>query len=89
MVKNPMIELHEDRCKFYVDDLNNLPRGHCLIFGRGVQVIEAVKNRYGNTITSEQVRWFNQNCVDYPTAEDAGAGAKLLMGCGFRFEVVE
>ena len=88
MVENSMIELHEDRCKFYVDELNNHPRGHCLIFGRGVQLIEAVKNRYGNTITQKQIRWFKQNCVDYPTIEDAEAGAKLLPSCGFSFEEI-
>ena len=88
MVENQMIELHEDRCKFYVDELAD-SCGHCLIFGRGQELIETVKDRYDNLIAPEQIRWFNQNCVDYPTAEDARAGAKLLPGCGFRFEEVE
>lgn len=86
MVENPMIELHEDRCKFYVDKLNNYSRGHCLIFGRGTEVIEAVKDRYANTITPEQIRWFKQNCVEYPSAEDIAGSSKLPPSCGFRFE---
>ena len=88
MVENPMIELHEDRCKFYVDELNNQQYGHCLIYGRGNKPIGAVKNRFGKKITDQQVMWFNENCIDYPTVEDAEAGLFPPPECGFWFEVV-
>ena len=88
MVENPMIELSEDRCKFYVDVLNNKLYGHCLIYGRGNKPIKKVTDRFGNAITPEQIKWFEQNCIDYPTVEDAEAGHKPPSGCGFTFEVV-
>ena len=88
MVENPMIELTEDRCKFYVDKLNNQKYGHCLVFGRGKQSIEKVKDRNGNTLTSEQIRWFNDNCVDYPSLKDAKKGNNLLPECRFSFGVI-
>jgi len=87
MVENPCIELGEDRCKFYVDELNTQKYGHCLIFGRGGKPITAVKDSSGNKITPEQIEWFNDNCPDYPTVEDIEAGHKLLPECSFRFEV--
>lgn len=90
MVENPMIELHEDRCKFYVDTLNDQKYGHCLIFdhcGSGKH-INKCKKRDGNTITDAQIRWFNDNCPDYPTVEDIEAGHQLLPECSFSFEVV-
>ena len=87
MTENCMIELHEDRCKFYVDELSNHSLGHCLIFSRGKDVFETVKDRYGNLITPEQIRWFKQNCIDYPTVEDIEAGYnKLPSECSFKFE---
>jgi len=46
MVENPCIELGEDRCKFYVDELNNQLYGHCLIYGRGNKPITAVRDRF-------------------------------------------
>lgn len=88
MVENPCIELSEERCKFYVDELNNQKYGHCLIFGRGRKPIKAVRDRYGNKITDVQIRWFKDNCPDYPTVEDIEAGHQLLPECGFSFEVV-
>ena len=87
MVENPCIELTEDRCKFYVDKLNTQKYGHCLIFGRGGKPIKQVKDRSGNKITPKQIRWFNDNCPDYPTIEDIEAGHELLSGCSFSFEV--
>jgi len=87
MVENPMIELHEDRCKFYTEHLNKKLYGHCLIYGRGNKPIERVKDRYGRKITEAQIEWFNANCIDYPTVEDAKAGIQLLPNCGFKFEV--
>lgn len=74
MLENPCIELDEDRCKFYVDELNTQKYGHCLIFARGRKPIEAVKDRYGKKITDEQIRWFKENCPEFPTIEDAQKG---------------
>lgn len=88
MVENLMIELHEDRCKFYVDKLNNKLYGHCLIYGRGNKPIKTVTDRFGNIITPEQIKWFNENCITYPSAEDVEAGHKPPLECGFSFEVV-
>lgn len=89
MVENPCIELGEDRCKFYVDALNTQKYGHCLIFGRGRKPIIAVRDRYGNKITPEQIVWFNDNCPGYPTIEDIEAGHKLLPECSFSFEAIK
>ena len=89
MVENPMIDLGEDRCKFYVDKLNTQKYGHCLIFAKGRKPIERVKDRYGNKITPEQIVWFKDNCPDYPTIEDMEAGHKLLPECSFSFEVID
>lgn len=88
MVENPMIDLDEDRCKFYVDELNIQKYGHCLIFGRGEKDVEQVRDRYGKKITESQERWFNDNCPSYPTIEDIEAGHQLLPDCSFSFEVV-
>ncbi|MBA7695799.1 hypothetical protein ES703_104435 [subsurface metagenome] len=87
MVENPMIELHEDRCKFYVDELNNQLYGHCLIYGRGNKPITVVRDRFNKKITDEQIQWFNDNCIDYPAAEDLEAG-RCPPECSFSFEVV-
>jgi len=87
MLENPCIELHEDRCKFYVDKLNDQQYGHCLIYGRGGKPIEKVRDRFGNTITEAQIRWFNENCIDYPRVEDMEAGYMPPEGCGFTVEV--
>ena len=88
MLESPCIELGEDRCKFYVDQVQTGLYGHCLIFGRGAKPITNVKDSKGNKITPDQIRWFNDNCPDYPTNEDIEAGHQLLLGCGFNFEVV-
>lgn len=87
MVENPMISLDEDRCKFYVDELNTQKYGHCLIFS-STKPIKLVKDRYGNKITEAQIKWFNDNCPDYPTIEDIEAGHKLSPECSFSFEVM-
>lgn len=86
MLENPMIELHDDRCKFYTDVEGTQKYGHCLIMGRGRKPIEAVRNRFGNMITPEQIRWFNDNCLNYPTVEDIKTGHQLLPECSFSFE---
>lgn len=88
MVENPMIELTEERCKFYVDKLNEQKYGHCLIFARGNKPIKNVKDRSGNKITKEQIRWFIDNCPDYPELEDFEKGMKLLSECSFSIEEV-
>ncbi len=87
MVENPMIALAEDRCKFYVDELNTQKYGHCLIFALGVENVEKAVSRDGKPITREQIRWFNDNCPNYPRLEDVGKFT-LISGCGFSFEVV-
>ena len=87
MVENPCIELSEDRCKFYMDELNTQKYGHCLIFGRGNKPIGVVKDSKGNKITPDQIRWFNGNCPGYPTIEDIEVGHTLLPECSFTFEV--
>lgn len=86
MVENPMIEPHEDRCKFYVDELNDERYGHCLAFSCGCD-FKSVRDRNGNKITDAQIRWFNDNCPDYPTIEDMEAGHQLLPECSFTFKV--
>jgi len=83
--ENPCIGLGEDRCKFYTENLNNKLYGHCLIYGG--TAIKKVKDRFGKTITQEQIDWFNQNCVDYPTVEDVGAGVEPPLECSFTFKV--
>jgi len=88
MLENPCIDLGEDRCKFYVDQLQDGKYGHCLIFGRGAKPITSVKDNKGNKITPEQIRWFNHNCPDYPLAKDIEAGHTLLLTCSFSFEAV-
>lgn len=89
MVENPMIALDEDRCKFYVDKLNTQKYGHCLIFGRGNKPITAVKDRYGNKITPEQIRWHKDNCPNFPTIEDAQKGYPPPAYCSIKIvEVV-
>ncbi|MBA7710607.1 hypothetical protein ES703_119552 [subsurface metagenome] len=87
MLENPCIELGEDRCKFYVDELNNQLYGHCLIYGRGNKPIAAVRDRFNERITQEQIDWFNDNCLDFPKVEDAGKST-LPPECSFSFEVV-
>lgn len=88
MLENPCIELGEDRCKFYVDELQEGKYGHCLILGRRSLTITSVKDRLGNKITKAQIKWFEQNCPDYPTEKDIESGHKLLPECSFSFEAV-
>ena len=88
MLENPCIDLGEDRCKFYVDKLNDQLYGHCLIFAKGVSLIKTAKDRYGNKITDAQIKWFLHNCPDYPTVKDMEADHQLLPECSFTFEVV-
>ena len=82
MVENPCIERGEDRCKFYTDDDNGELYGHCLIYGR-TGIIQKVKDRFGNQITEDQIRWFNKNCIDYPSIADIEGEHQLLPGCSF------
>ena len=88
IIDGPTIERGEDRCMFYVEETNNKLYGHCLIYGRGNTQIKKVTDRFGNKITDEQIRWFGENCIDYPIVKDAEAGYKPPLGCGFTFEVI-
>ena len=63
---NCMIDADEDRCKFYNDRATTEKFGHCLITSQGDTPIEEVLNRYGESITLDQLVWFNENCPDYP-----------------------
>lgn len=83
-----MIARGEDSCKFYVEKVNDKLYGHCLIYGRGTKPIKSVKDRHGKTITDKQIKWFNENCIEYPRVKDAEAGHMPPEGCGFSFEVV-
>lgn len=84
---NPCIEPHEDRCKFYVEELNDQKFGHCLILGRGSKPITSVKDRRGNKITPEQIKWFEDNCPNFPVLEEyLKSGLQLPAGCGFSIE---
>ena len=87
MLENPCIKRGSDRCDFYVDKLNDQLYGHCLIHGRGKKPIEQVKDRFGKQITEVKIRWFNENCIDYPSVDDMAAGHKLPE-CSFSLEVV-
>lgn len=87
MLENPCIELGEDRCKFFTDTDNAKQYGHCLIYGRRGS-IKRVKDRFGKTIIESQIKWFNDNCIDYPLAEDCEAGVYPPSECSFTFEVV-
>ncbi len=87
MLQNPCIELGEDRCKFYVDELNNQKYGHCLIYGRGNKPITVVRDRFNKKITDEQIQWFNDNCLDYPSTEEGSFS--LPPECSFSFEVID
>ncbi len=86
MLENPCIELGEDRCKFYVDEIVDQVYGHCLIYASKLN-FNKVKDRFGNKITESQIKWFNDNCIDYPSAEDLQAG-RCPSECSFSFEVV-
>lgn len=86
MLENPCIELGEDRCKFYTDKVNKAPYGHCLIHGRGNKPITTVRDRFNNKITPEQIQWFNDSCLDYPSIEEGSFS--LPPECSFSFEVV-
>ena len=87
VIENPCIELGDDKCKFYTETDNGELYGHCLIIGRGNKPITSVKDRVGKRITQIQIDWFNQNCGQYPTAEDAEAGHYPPPECSFTFEV--
>lgn len=83
MVHNVCKPAGEERCLFYVDDLET---GHCLIFAHSGS-IEEVIDRHGNPITADQIRWFYQNCPDWPWSglEDLVTGRiELSDSCGFR-----
>ncbi len=87
IVEGPTIKRGEDRCVFYVERGNDKLYEHCLIYG--ADSIERAKDRSGKAITKEQLVWFNENCVEYPTAEDAEKGYRPPPECSFSFEVTD
>lgn len=92
IVENPCIELHEDHCKFYADSADETRYGHCLIM-QAKRNYNKVRDRYGNKITADQIRWFEHNCPAWPT--DTRRLQELIDGlwelpayCNYKFEEV-
>lgn len=88
IIDGPTIDRGEDRCKFYIEETNNRLYGHCLIQTRGDISIKEINDRFGKKITTEQIRWFKENCLDYPRIEDIVAG-NIPAGCSFGVEEQE
>lgn len=67
MRENPCIELGEDRCKFFTDDVDPTigKYGHCLVM-QANRVYPKVRDRFGNKMTDEQIAWFEHNCPMWP-----------------------
>ena len=89
---NPCTKLEKGKCDFYVEELNDQKFGHCLILGRGAKPITSVKDRKGNKITPEQIKWFEENCPNFPQAnleELENKAFNLPAGCGFSIEEQE
>jgi len=89
MVENPCIDRGEKFCKFYTSLSTGKLYGHCLIYEIGLENIEKARDNKGNPITKEQIRWFNENCIEYPKAKDAEIGVYLPPECSYAFEVSE
>ncbi|MGC9361098.1 MAG: hypothetical protein ACP5G7_12150 [Anaerolineae bacterium] len=92
MLDNPCMDPSWDRCAFYTDDVAG-KRGHCLVM-QANRNYARVRDRFGNPMTKEQVRWFEANCVDWPQtakdAQDIGEGRiKLPPECGYSVEWVD
>lgn len=94
VVENPCIELGQDRCLFYTDDVDTSIRyGHCLIKQVGDNY-NRVRDRFGNRMTDDQIRWYEANCRQYPklidhlAKEHGGYGVELPPGCGYTIEEV-
>ena len=89
MLENPCIELGEDRCKFYTND----GHGHCLVMQANC-VYAKVRDRFGEKMTAEQIRWFEHNCPVWPArARDAQALAagrfQLPLTCGYELTIID
>ena len=67
MLENPCIELGEDRCKFFTDDVDTGmgKYGHCLVM-QADRKYAKVRDRFGNKMTDKQIAWFEHNCVMWP-----------------------
>ena len=83
MLENPCIERGQDRCLFYTDD----ERGHCLVMQANC-VYAKVRDRFGEKMNAEQIKWFEHNCPVWPSrAKDVQALANgrfvLPSTCGF------
>lgn len=94
MLENPCISLGEDRCKFYTDDVDAGQKyGHCLVM-QAQRRYTRVRDRFGDRMTAEQVRWFEHNCPDWPArAKDLRAlrdgRFQLPPTCGFMLERID
>ncbi len=92
MLENPMMELGQERCKFYTDDVDIRERyGHCLVMR--VSQPKNAKDINGNKITKEQLDWYNHNCSVWPKRvkdlQQLLEGLyELPSGCGFYIEEV-
>jgi hypothetical protein len=82
----PCKSISDIECRFFtkIANIKLDIQGHCLIHGRTGQ-IEEVKDYFGQKITKEQIQWYNDNCLTYPTLKDAEKGYVLPKGCGFKF----
>ena len=90
IIDNSCISREEDKCKFYTEILNTEKYGHCLILAAlnsGISM-EEIKDRFGKKITKEQIRWFKDNCIDYPKLGDMVKGYMPPEGCGFYLEEI-
>ncbi len=66
LLENPCIELGQDRCLFYTDDVDTGTRfGHCLIL-QANRNYNRVRDRFGIKINDAQIAWFEHNCVFWP-----------------------
>lgn len=69
VLDNPCIVRGEDRCRYYTDTADTGTRfGHCLILQKGGNY-NSVRDRFDNKMTREHIRWFEENCLTFPTAE--------------------
>ena len=70
VVENPCIELGQDRCLFYTDEVDTgTSYGHCLIY-HAKRNYNKVRDRLGNKMTAQQIAWFEHNCLKWPDPID-------------------
>ena len=95
MLENPCMDPSWDYCAFYTDDVDpSLGKfGHCLIM-QAKRNYRRVRDRFGNKMTEEQIRWFEENCPQWPSTprdiNDIVSGrVKLPPECGFSIKWVD